>query len=699
MNAQSILEVRLAIVAHGYTPIPVVGKKPPFEKWQKIENVTPSILEAWSHNWPSASNTGLLTRVTPTIDLDISKEPAAIAAERLIRTRFEARGRVLVRVGRSPKRAIPFRALQPFKKLTSNFVSADAEKIEFLCDGQQFVAHGIHPDTHKDYAWFGGDPTTVAYNDLPCISAEEARQLQDDVVALLCRDFGYVVAKPRPAHGNGASPEARSEDWQQLVNNILAGQDLHASIRDLAAKMARSGMQGGAVVNFLRGLMNGSAAPRDERWQSRYDDLPRAVDTIEAKIEEKKRSAAAAGAPPSPPPPPGIGAAPSPGSSSSTVSALEDTLKVFERWLLLPDRTPVYAMLGAVAANLLPGDPVWLGIIAPPSSAKTELLNAITGLPFVVSASTLTLAGLLSGTPRRQQAQGAQGGLLRQIGNSGLLCLKDFTSILAMRPDSKAEVLAALREIYDGKWTRRLGSDGGKVLHWEGKLGLIFGCTGVIDTHHSVDDALGNRFLLLRLEPGKDQLRWALRHTGSKVAIMRRELAESVNALLFAPSPQPVPRDLSEDETAHLVRITNLVVRLRGAVERDRYRRDLDAVYGAEGPGRLGLALERLLAGLDVLGLARKRALEVVTTVALDSAPPLRRRIYWKLCDPLDPSIAHPVGTAPAVPWSTTDVAVAVGLPTTTVRRALEELASYGLAEREAGGVGLADEWSGVILF
>src|SRR5262249_33888171 len=57
-------------------------------------------------------------------------------------------------------------------------------------------------------------------------------------------------------------------------------------------------------------------------------------------------------------------------------STIEQTLAVFDRWLILPDRTSIYAVLGSVAANLLPGDPVWLGLIGPPSSAKTEILNS-----------------------------------------------------------------------------------------------------------------------------------------------------------------------------------------------------------------------------------------------------------------------------------------------------------------------------------
>ena len=62
----------------------------------------------------------------------------------------------------------------------------------------------------------------------------------------------------------------------------------------------------------------------------------------------------------------------------------DNLITVFEKWLILKDHTPIYAMLGAIAANLLPGDPVWLGLIAPPSSAKTELLNSISGLPHVI---------------------------------------------------------------------------------------------------------------------------------------------------------------------------------------------------------------------------------------------------------------------------------------------------------------------------
>jgi hypothetical protein len=361
---------------------------------------------------------------------------------------------------------------------------------------------------------------------------------------------------------------------------------------------------------------------------------------------------------------------------------ISETLNVFERWLILPSRTPLYAVLGTVAANLLPGDPVWLGIIGPGSSAKTELLNSTSMLAYVVQAGTLTPAGLLSGTPKKQYDKGAKGGLLRQIGEFGIISLKDFGSVLSMRPDAKAEVLAALREVYDGEWTRHLGTDGGKTLHWKGKVGLLFGATGVIDSHHSVIGAMGERFLLSRLAPDRGQFRRALEHVGDATQQMRKELAYAV-ACLFA-GRRPEPRPISDAEIDRIDRIISLVVKLRGPVERDRNTREIEAVYGAEGTARIGLTLERLLAGLDTLGVDRATALDVVESVAFDSVPPIRRNAYGFLDaeDVEREEIEDEEGNRIASGTSTPTVAKALGLPTITVRRALEDLAAYGLLMR-----------------
>jgi hypothetical protein len=349
--------------------------------------------------------------------------------------------------------------------------------------------------------------------------------------------------------------------------------------------------------------------------------------------------------------------------------SLEEVIAVFDTWLVLRDHSPIYAALGAVAANLLPGDPVWLGIIAPPSSAKTEILNSLLRLPFAVPAATLTPAALLSGVPKRQRDKSAKGGILRQIGEFGVLVLKDFGSILSMRPEAKAEILAALREIYDGAWTRHLGTDGGRTLHWEGKLGLIFGATEAYDDHYSVIGSLGDRFLLCRLNAScGGQLRKALDHTGAANTTMRAQLTEAV-AELFAAELHEPPK-LSDAEFQRLDDVVSLVIRLRAHVSRDRFSREIESVHGAEGPGRMGLSLERLFAGLNAIGLSRAEALFIVEDVALNSTPPIRR---------------HAFETLTGTPIETRVVAKALRLPTTTARRALEELAAHGLATRTRG--------------
>src|SRR5262249_29653092 len=144
---------------------------------------------------------------------------------------------------------------------------------------------------------------------------------------------------------------------------------------------------------------------------------------------------------------------------------------------------------------------VWLMLVGPPGSGKSELLQSLLRLRSTHEAATITEPSLLSGTRDAERTEGAKGGLLKTIGGFGILILKEFTSILSMNRDARAALLAALREIYDGHWTRHVGVDGGRSLTWAGKLGIVAACTETIDRHHEVMSAMGERFALFRLPP------------------------------------------------------------------------------------------------------------------------------------------------------------------------------------------------------
>ena len=77
---------------------------------------------------------------------------------------------------------------------------------------------------------------------------------------------------------------------------------------------------------------------------------------------------------------------------------LEEVVATFERWQYLPDPGVVVVALGTVAANLIPGDPVWTVLVGPPGAGKSEALQSTVRLPNVYPAGTLTEPALLSGS-------------------------------------------------------------------------------------------------------------------------------------------------------------------------------------------------------------------------------------------------------------------------------------------------------------
>jgi hypothetical protein len=364
-------------------------------------------------------------------------------------------------------------------------------------------------------------------------------------------------------------------------------------------------------------------------------------------------------------------------TASSTPETPEDrlcaALEAFQRWMLMPDTGAVTITLGAVAANHLEGRPVWLLLVGPPSSGKTEILDSLLGLPDMHPASVLTEAALLSGSPSREKTKDSTGGLLRKIDAFGYLIMKDFTSILAMHTEQRAAVLAALREIYDGAWTRHVGTDKGKTLSWTGKCAFLGGVTPVLDQHHGVIAGMGERFLLSRMPTldAEKQARRSLRHLGQERE-MRRVLRESVGRLFDRFTPTPL--DLDDAEAERLAALATLAAKCRSSVERDSRTREIELVPDAELPARLAQTLARLSHGMQLIGAPEEEAWRLTQKVALDSMPATRMRVLQILL-------------ADANARSTPSVATAMNYPTTTIRRTCEDLAAHGILSQTSHGL------------
>lgn len=248
-----------------------------------------------------------------------------------------------------------------------------------------------------------------------------------------------------------------------------------------------------------------------------------------------------------------------------------------------------------------------------------------------------------------------------------LLC-KDFTSVLAQNKDARAEAMAALREVYDGDWHRPVGTDGGRVLSWRGKCGLL-GVTPALDQYGQVLSALGDRFVLLRMPDANvdDFGAAALRH-GDQEHRMRRELQEALAGLVEHVDIARVNRALSEPERTRLIRLAAYTARARTAVVRDGYRQDVLYLPQVEGPGRLVKAYARLLGGLEAIGCDEATAWATLTRLAIDCAPALRTKVIREL-------VKRPTRVR------TSDIAAAIETVTKTASRYLEDLSILRLAD------------------
>lgn len=327
------------------------------------------------------------------------------------------------------------------------------------------------------------------------------------------------------------------------------------------------------------------------------------------------------------------------------------------------------AVLATAATNKLSGDPPWLMVISGSGNLKTETVNSVSGVERTIAISTIASEGALLSSIKK--AKGATGGLLRQLGDAGTLVIKDFTSIISGDRKARTQILAALREVHDGRWDRSVGISGGMTITWTGRIICIAACTTTWDSAYSVLAAMGPRFVVIR--SGADVGRIAagkrsIRNAGLEGAI-REEISQAVAALIADARLHPRDAGLNEDEENRLVAAADIVTRARTGVDVDYQGNVIDA-HAPEMPTRFVKQLVLIFRGALSIGIDRPQAMALILRCARDSIPPIRLVVLRDLA-------ANELEDC-----RITEIAKRLYKPRTTIRRTLEALYVLGLVNQ-----------------
>lgn len=293
----------------------------------------------------------------------------------------------------------------------------------------------------------------------------------------------------------------------------------------------------------------------------------------------------------------------------------EDLYKAFCEELEVSSEDTLAVVMATILANRLPGDPLWVLIVAKSGAGKTEYLSTMDGYDECVFTAEFTPHTLVSGMPT---SNGRDPSLLPKL-DGKVLVIKDFTVILSMHPTGRDEIFGQLREAYDGTYKKQFGN--GLTRDYESSFGLIAAVTNRIDEFGSLHAGLGERFVKYRMPNPKvkmeqDIIMSAIMKAGKEDG-MRERLQQCVTEFLDnTPDDEPkVDRATAKTITA----IAVVISRLRGYVSLNEYTGVQHSKATFEMGTRLAKQLVRLWKGLVMYFGNRTEALRIVRHVARGS--------------------------------------------------------------------------------
>jgi len=352
-----------------------------------------------------------------------------------------------------------------------------------------------------------------------------------------------------------------------------------------------------------------------------------------------------------------------------TITELHATYK---HWLHIEDTDLIDVALAASLDRKIPGDPVWLMIVAPSGGLKSEVLASLLNLEWCMELDNLTSRSIVSGRTKGDKMEAVTG--LAREANGKVVIFKDFTELLSKERTERGEIISQFRTWYDGTVARRYGSLD-KVVKVESTIGLLVGVTPAIDLYTATLGVLGERFVKLRYKQNREKSRKKAMETLGNEHDMRQELRNAVrhyvsNLKLPARADEmpQIPPGIKQ-AISNLAELTALARTMvpKGLGDHGNVEVDIQPEHSTR-------IVKQLLKLAQLLAIVRQRSqvttdeLRTVARVAEDSCIPFRLQILKTMLN--ESLTGH-------------EIAQRTSIPKATVYRALENLELLGFATYE----------------
>lgn len=211
-------------------------------------------------------------------------------------------------------------------------------------------------------------------------------------------------------------------------------------------------------------------------------------------------------------------------------------------------------------------EPVWMQVIGPPSSHKTESLRPLLTYGDSIPLSSITVNGLVSG---HRDKDGNDPSLILHLNGKNLI-IKDMTTLHTMPRSDRDKIFGDLRDAFDGSCSKASGTAG--FTNYKARFGVLCAVTEVVDAFQKESQQLGERFLSFRtfryLPTHRDACTY-LRHVLSAAhdkAVWRLRLVQTVIDCFGSIKQRYAlygPPSMSDEIRAQLIAMAHLLTQFR----------------------------------------------------------------------------------------------------------------------------------------